>query len=552
MDCSLPYVRLRFLPNNQIIVSQVNKKSSRPEQGDTEVEKNAVRQGQLAQQIDELIVAKELVSMVGSYVVELPVSTYKLESESLFEWENRHQFFLKDSRFRPYLPYLIVSGEHHADIYESERRMLARHAKTATFLGTDHKGDSATDRLRISDFSQLPKRAGYVWGNFLLKQADVDSLEARLKARISPGASPLDITRDFQEASGDKGQCPYSAPENSSRSLGSDYPETRFSHSSVRKVHCAGYVFDRLCQHPDSSPNAAFITLTLPGGTELAKRTLAGWSGYLQNRLMQVIRDCEKKNDITLHWLKCWEFQKRGALHLHLVLGADPSVSYSVIEDCAIQLRGLWYKLLLDFGDETVDRPLLHYGGMTGRLPLVDMFERANSNNFKVKSWRSHPDKWQDKIVKVDKSVGRYLSKYQGKSKDFDNKKQVKLYYPSRWYGCSRALSQETKRLTVDVSFVLAPDEMKNFDAELRKFNEKVEGTTPTVIDFVILNNGVCVKKGSPLHEYMSASPMTTSSSSVLLKGSSLSFFSAVDLDTARECLVHLLLSLPLKVPLTI
>lgn len=173
-----------------------------------------------------------------------------------------------------------------------------------------------------------------------------------------------------------------------------------------------------------------FITGTLPGGSEAAKSAIASWSGYVINRLMQYVR-----RQGLLDWAYCWEQQKRGALHLHLILHCpDPGLRQWWIEN----FKSTWYKILCDVSD----------------CSGTDLFERKGSGLL-IKSWRNYPEKLKAESEICRKNIAGYLAKYMGKTAAADkfsfdheviekNGKQVLkpsqrsgFYSPSRWWGCS-------------------------------------------------------------------------------------------------------------------
>lgn len=191
----------------------------------------------------------------------------------------------------------------------------------------------------------------------------------------------------------------------------------RFAQSSIHQIGGAWQLENFLPGH------CLFITGTLPGGTEAAKSAIASWSGYIVNRLMQYVR----RQGLD-QWMYCWEFQERGALHLHLVLYVP---SFKLRNWWISNFKRLWYELMLDVSDKSG----------------IDLFERNDRGFLKIKSWRNHPEKIRASAEICRKNIAGYLAKYmskasQGDKKAFTYKDGKRLlrkgfYSPSRWWGSS-------------------------------------------------------------------------------------------------------------------
>jgi hypothetical protein len=468
-------------------------------------------------------------------MVEIPVACYKLPDESYHSYLSRCDFFSKDYLYKVVLPYPDREGVRSDNFWESDYQVERRQRQRAVSEGRTFSQPDYSDRryLPISKF--LITRNGYYWDNIVVDRAGLTKLKGQLLSLLSP--PPLDISRDFQDTleAGGHQIPPHPATKTHSKVLGSDYPVTKFGHVARRKMQSAGYVFDQLCQRVDQPPNAVFLTLTLPGSTDEAIRTLAGWTGYISNRLFQVVRDCEKSNDITLHWLKAWEWQKRGALHLHLVLGADSTVSHNILLGCAKAIKDKWHDILLSFYSLPVPRPVIKFGGRVGCMPIVDMYERKNAKPGQIKTWRNYPNDWQDKIESVKKSVGRYLSKYTGKSKELLGNIPSILYYPSRWYGFSRILHDSVASQTIDIRCELN----SLTDTAFRTFVEDLISTLKPLSvradDFVVTKAGRVISGHNRVSAYLSTLVPSSSEGLLLLSGKFLSAFSTIPYAVAME-----------------
>lgn len=181
-----------------------------------------------------------------------------------------------------------------------------------------------------------------------------------------------------------------------------------------------------LSKRGSSASNAAFITLTVPGNMPGNRDIIPRWTGYICNRLLQVVRRAERRaRDGCFEWIYCWEYQGRGWLHLHMVLQhSKPGVALKLGRN----LRDLWFRLLHEISLKE-DRCL--FADASGKRCYL-------------------PQYWQSDVSPVTKDVSRYISKYvskgggtrQGKTSKRDWGRTFPL---TRWWGMSRRLCQEAK-----------------------------------------------------------------------------------------------------------
>lgn len=173
----------------------------------------------------------------------------------------------------------------------------------------------------------------------------------------------------------------------------------------------------------DSHPHneCLFLTLTLPGSTRESMEVLAKYSAYAVQHLKNWLGKRIKGN-LSLY---TWEWQKRGALHLHYVVYCpDKQVGEYIEKNLKVQ----WIRIL--------DAIVKESG--------VDIYRK--SSGF---SWASNKD-----IVRVDcqwceKSVAAYLSKYVSKASKANVSMPKNAFCPSRWYGVSRPLLALLREKTV-------------------------------------------------------------------------------------------------------
>lgn len=191
---------------------------------------------------------------------------------------------------------------------------------------------------------------------------------------------------------------------------------TRFGLYGKRQILRAGGAIDQ-----DFAPEeTVFLTGTLPGGTRDAFWAIAAYSSYLVDRLKSWINKYVK----TVHSFYVWEYQKRGALHLHYAfVCSNPDARKKICERFKMQ----WYRLLNQISEKSG----------------IDCFERAIGG-----TWKHVPAKLQAYAQTVRKSVAAYLSKYC--SKTADSIVDGRGFAPVRWWGVSRPLLELVRGKTLE------------------------------------------------------------------------------------------------------
>lgn len=191
----------------------------------------------------------------------------------------------------------------------------------------------------------------------------------------------------------------------------------------------------------------AFITLTLPGGSRRALDAAAGISRYLLNLFTQNLRDLSKKTflsstskslpsnseesaltvtEIIDHYVGVWEWQKRGALHIHLAVGIESSAVYNHVKR---SVKRWWYRALKKGCEKTG----------------IDLFEKVDGS-----SWKNHPEVLVTECKRVKKDIRYYMSKYISKGGLAPGSDEWGL--PGKWWFISNALIEKVKaRIVVDV-----------------------------------------------------------------------------------------------------
>jgi hypothetical protein len=182
-----------------------------------------------------------------------------------------------------------------------------------------------------------------------------------------------------------------------------------FSTNGRRRLMRAGAVLDSLTETPDQ---VLFCTGTLPGSTYESKLAIAAWSGWV----VHAVKAWMAKRVPSKHDMYVWEFQKRGALHLHYaILVKDESTRKRIISEWKSQ----WER-------------------------IIDGISRRSG----VDCWRKNSDYTHaiDKSVlqadcqECTKSIARYLSKYVSKSQKQYLENHWAKCKPSRFWGISRPL----------------------------------------------------------------------------------------------------------------
>lgn len=192
----------------------------------------------------------------------------------------------------------------------------------------------------------------------------------------------------------------------------------RFGNVQAQKIHECGAAMEMEMLDPSY---CHVTTLTLPANNHAAFECLAAYSGYAVNRLFQPIRrdyaDCNK-------WFFVWEYQKRGALHLHIahyhhcqIIGAE--IGQKLIDT--------WHKILCDISDNS------------GIWLLSDRCK----GDYELKSWYQHLSQ------PMRKSVAGYFSKYAAKANQNEENNYIRkfseMYPPSRFWGSSSQIKAIVK-----------------------------------------------------------------------------------------------------------
>ena len=172
-------------------------------------------------------------------------------------------------------------------------------------------------------------------------------------------------------------------------------------------------------EHAAPVEECLFLTGTLPGSTEASFRAIAEWSGYIVHRLKSWIGNyAAQKLDFY-----CWEYQKRGALHLHYCVHVPDAAGRAFILG---EFHSWWIAILHSIGEKS----------------QCDMF-RKNS----TKTHLGNTSVVRAVAETCRKSPARYLAKYLSKSAT-PLRGAGRSFTPSRWWGTSRPLKKLCESLT--------------------------------------------------------------------------------------------------------
>ena len=230
----------------------------------------------------------------------------------------------------------------------------------------------------------------------------------RNKAVCGRNLPPLDITKKSQRAI--KTRTGWGIPNK----------PKRFTNKSGQHLRECGAMVDKLTWGNPSL--CRVITLTLPANTHESFQAIASHTAYLINGLFQPVRTAS----FETAWFFVWEYQKRGALHLHICLYSDRK---SDSEKLGMVLIEQWYKMLGFIQDKTG----------------IEMFATGNGSVCQVR-------KYEAKCLNQEmrKSCGGYFSKYAAKGENIPQNDYVKKFsemYPvSRFWGSSAKIKDMCRK----------------------------------------------------------------------------------------------------------
>lgn len=261
----------------------------------------------------------------------------------------------------------------------------------------------ATPTVRIQTFPNNEVRCVFYYAR--------DKSDDGTPVLIPDSGSLLDITSKLETPpAGKQKYLEEGGPqENPKVGFGRPGEGNGFSTNGRRRLMRAGAVLDSLAETPDQ---VLFCTGTLPGSTYESKLAIAAWSGWAVHAVKAwMAKRVQSKYDMYV-----WEFQKRGALHLHYaILVKDEATRKRIIREWKSQ----WER-------------------------IIDGISKKSG----VDCWRKNSDythAMDKSVLQADcqectKSIARYLSKYVSKSQQQYLDNHWAKCKPSRFWGISRPL----------------------------------------------------------------------------------------------------------------
>jgi len=178
-----------------------------------------------------------------------------------------------------------------------------------------------------------------------------------------------------------------------------------------------------------SRENVLFITGTLPTVSRRGFRVMAENVGYAMDRINRFLN--KRFDNKKMSRVNVWEYQNRGALHFHMVLGLE-SVASENLRCLRYRLARLWYSVLNDLGDKySVKMTRGSHGKDRNFSDLMAIDDGEHFLNLQV----------------VKKSVVAYLSTYladneKGKKSKKKQKLRKKFFPVSTWAQWNRTATR--------------------------------------------------------------------------------------------------------------
>jgi hypothetical protein len=163
------------------------------------------------------------------------------------------------------------------------------------------------------------------------------------------------------------------------------------------------------------------ICLTLPANHESAFAAIAKNTYFATHRIFSYIK---KLYGGEVSWFYVWEYQKRGALHLHIAVHHKAAMLLPTI--CS-NIKHAWFRVLQDIG----------------KMSDCCMFTDKSMKKCVM------PDRWQMHSAQIRKSVGSYFSKYAGKEESKQSH-YCQKYPISRFWGSSKLIKKAIAENSVE------------------------------------------------------------------------------------------------------
>lgn len=244
----------------------------------------------------------------------------------------------------------------------------------------------------------------------------IHSLSGKRQRKTRESENPLLLTQNLQKSS------------KPVRGYG-ELPTTKeFRLEAHRKILRYGGALDQM-----EGDQSLFYTITLPGSTLKSLEYLARYSAYFVKRIKQYLLDLARSiGESSCEFLYVWEFQKRGALHLHaIILTKSQRVTELIRESLVLKS----WQVLEQVSDKSG----------------VDLFERDKGG-----SWRGKYYRLRGEVKELASTPAAYLAKYLGKQKS--KRYPAQIFYPSRWWGCTKGIREKYDELRYTASIPIPCD----------------------------------------------------------------------------------------------
>jgi hypothetical protein len=325
-----------------------------------------------------------------------------------------------------------------------------------------------------------------------------DLYKWRIEQAKKSSVAPLDLILESQRDSG-------GIPRTSAPNICQLNRPKSFTKISGQRLRECGAAVDIASQ--GQSRFCHEVTLTLPANTEEAFIALAAKSPYIINRLFQPIR---RDYGDMCHWFFVWEYQKRGALHLHIcICHPDESEGQWI---CA-RLVEQWHKILCDLEDECD----------------CSFFLSKRKDRCTIRAFHQHH------CAPIQKNVGAYFSKYAGKEES-KNSIHCQKYPISRFWGSSRSLKRIVRENKILIEMDLQTDE----NAE-RMMQEIIENIIEklNIVSTKSYKFAIELKGKHRLNQYQNCKILVTDPSRLIAHGERFTFyFECGQLELAKS-LIH-------------
>lgn len=164
--------------------------------------------------------------------------------------------------------------------------------------------------------------------------------------------------------------------------------------------------------------NCGFLTLTLPSVNADAFEALARYSSYAMDRLNRVFNRYFVGQNLAR--VSVWEYQKRGALHCHLLIASHCMHAIKKTELIA-HMQKAWYRILSDIGEMWGANMFVSSNGECRNLEQLQAIKNKKDENVFVN------------FQIVRKSIVAYLSRYLADS-NHEGKKKNKQALREKFY----------------------------------------------------------------------------------------------------------------------